>query len=179
VTRARHKRLGFDVRTAVTGVTAVVVVGGLTFTLLSMLSRPQDFKSRVRSLDHEISRVERLSKSKGDAGAYAAGAICDNPAVGANALETRARNAAAAASVALTGLSATPPLADDQGGPTAPVALQFSASGKYEAVVAMLSSLDRDEPEIFVDAADLKPAAAGQVTLKLTGRILCWTSARH
>ncbi|MBS0297125.1 MAG: hypothetical protein JSR45_12505 [Proteobacteria bacterium] len=157
--------------------TAVVVVAALWAALLGAISQPKDLKARLAAIDTRLDEAERLTKSRGDAAAYADGTVCAETGQGADALKKRIETGAAAASVALTSLAVTPASGVDAGGQLSPVRLELEASGKHEAILALLAALDRDRPAIFVDTADLKPQAGGGVTLKLNGRVLCWTSA--
>jgi hypothetical protein len=175
----KRKSKSIDVKSIVAGVTGGVIIAGGFYLMLGALSHPQDFKARAHTLDGEISRTERLTKDRGDAQAFPAGAVCDNSHAGADDLTRRVQGAAAAASVVLANFTVTPPADGATHGAAAPVAVQFSATGKYEAVLGMLSAMDRAQPQIFVDTADLKPSSGGAVSLKFSGSVLCWTSAHH
>jgi hypothetical protein len=169
----------YDVQTIVAAVTVGVAFAVVSFFTLAQLSRPADFKARASTLNETLSRAERLGHTRGNPYAYPAGAVCDNPNAGADDLKRRTEAAAAASSVSLSSLAVNPPAVGEAPGRVTPVTLQFSATGKYESVVGMLGVLASAEPQVFVDTTDLKPAAAGAVTLKLSGKVLCWTSARH
>ncbi len=53
---------------------------------------------------------------------------------------------------------------------------ELEATGRYDMVLAYLKLLSRDGPEIFADAVDLKSEVSA-VSLKLSGRVMCLTSA--
>ena len=170
----RHRPI--DVRLALAAVTSVAVVAALWAALLGAVSQPKDLKARLAAVDARLNQAERLTHARGDASAYADGTVCADVGRGADALKRRVETGAAAASVSLTSLAVTPASAADATGQLSPVRLELQASGKHEAVLALLGTLDQDHPAIFIDTADLKPQAGGGVTLKLNGRVLCWTS---
>ncbi len=171
------RRTAVDVPTAFAGVTLAVVCAGGLFLTLGGFARPHDLKARVAAVETQVARVERLAALPGDPNAYAPGAVCAEAGPGADALKQRVEANAAAASVALTALAVTP--SGDVLGQTTPVSLKFEATGKYEATLLMLNLLARSQPQVFVETVDLKPQAGGSAVLKLSGRVLCWTSARR
>jgi hypothetical protein len=158
---------------------AIAVVGAaLAFATLSGLARPDHYGARMRGLNDQLSQAEAQLHGAADAGAYPAKALCRSSAdQAALDLRQRLQSQAAAASVAVADVLAAPAATESPDPRLVPVTLQFTASGRYEQVVALLSSLAKSQPEIFVDTLDLRPDAAN-ARLKLTGRVFCSSSAR-
>jgi hypothetical protein len=171
------RRRPLDVRALATSITLGAVILAGWAALLGALAQPKDLKARLAAVDRQLTQAERLARASGDAAAFPEGTVCAAAGPGADALKRRIETSAAAASVALTDLAVTPAATDDASGQLTPIRLELQASGKHEAIVAMLAALDRDRPTLFVETADLKPQAGGAVNLKLIGRVQCWTSA--
>lgn len=164
---------------------AVLAVGGAVGAVcavalclgLSVLARPSDFKDRLAAIEARTDRAERLLKGPGDAGAYPAAAAC--PSVSPDALDAlRQRFAGEAARLNVTlssvGVDYGDPPETEAG--LTPLAFSLEGEGGYDAVVGMLDSLSKSQPEVFVDTLDLK-AKTSTVALKLSGHMFCWTSA--
>jgi hypothetical protein len=161
----------------VAALAAVCAVAG--FWGASALARPADVKARLAELEAQTVRVEHAARARGGADRWPEGAVCPRPAVGAVALQARLSNAAAAAGVKLGAVSVSTPAPPGEGdGPLTRVPFRLQAAGDYRAVLLMLDVLDKAQPTVFVDTADLKPGP-GDVKLDLSGEVLCWTYARR
>lgn len=164
-------------RIAIVALVLLAASAGLWSVLLFRLAAPDHMKVRVVALESSLDRINRVARARGDAGSFAAGAVCAAAGPGANALVTRIEQAAAGAGVALKTLSVRP--GEDTGtAELTPIAVQVEALGRQDAMMSMLSTLSQGGTTIFVETADLKPQAAGMIDLKLNGRALCWNAAR-
>ncbi len=73
-------------------------------------------------------------------------------------------------------IAITPPDVTWMGDRPTPVLFQLEATGRYDAALSLLKLLADGEPEIFADQMDIK-SQTSTVWIKLTGRVLCSTSA--
>lgn len=157
---------------------ALAVAGAVVaFLALSNLAKPIHYTERTRALNDQLGQAQSLLDAPGDAGAYPAKALCQvSPDQAALDLRQRLQSQAAAGSVAVVDIAATP-----QPGETlekiTPVTLQFTATGRYEQVIGLLGTLSKSEPEIFADSLDLR-SDTNNVKLKFAGRVFCSDSAR-
>jgi hypothetical protein len=136
---------------------------------LGVLGRAPDFAARLAAAEASAGRAEALVKAARGTPA-AAGAICRGPAPEA----ARRLHDAIAAEAAQGGLTAeTLEVTPGDGGPTlAPLQVRLSATGPYDAAVALLAGFARTRPEVFLDSVDLIPKVSN-VTLSLSGRAFC------
>ncbi len=164
-------RRTIDVRTVTTVVTAAALTAAVFLFALSEIAHPSDMQARLARATATLSDVEASLQSPGDADAYPPHALCR---MGANAagpaLQDRVTALAAGNGLTLTGVSATPGVADETAGGIAPVSLQFQTSGRYDAVIGFMGALARNQPEIFADSVDLKSETSA-VSLTFEGRI--------
>jgi hypothetical protein len=167
-----------DTNTALMAVTIAAFVAVAFYLLLSLVARPHGLTTRLRQVSGEVAQVETTLAGAKGVRAYSPGAVCHDAGPAAQAaLKLRLQGAASAAQVSLTNLTTAAGAGDEAQGGLTPVTFQVEASGHYEAVVALLGSLAKAEPEVFVDTADLKSQTPA-VALKLSGRVFCSTAAR-
>ena len=166
-------RRTIDVRTVTTVVTAAALTAAVFLFALSEIAHPSDMQARLARATATLSDVEAKLQEPGDADAYPPHALCQ---MGANAagpaLQDRVTALAAGNGLTLTGVSATPGVADETAGGIAPVSLQFQTSGRYDAVIGFMGALARNQPEIFADSVDLKSETSA-VSLTFEGRVYC------
>jgi hypothetical protein len=120
--------------------------------------------------------MEKAAGSRGRAPAYPEGAVCPTVSAGAPGFGPRLQAAAAASGLTLEHLTITAGAPNGTSGLT-PISASFETTGAYDAVLSFLDGLARSQPMVFANQADLTPKTS-VVTLKFTGRILCWTNAR-
>jgi hypothetical protein len=166
-------RRTIDVRTATTAVTAAALTAVVFLFALSALAHPRGLQARLARAATALTDVEASLQSPGDPYAYPPHALCR---MGANAagpaLQDRVTALAAGSGLTLSGVSATPGVADETAGGVAPVALQFKTTGRYDAIIGFMDALARNQPEIFADSVDLQSETSA-VSLTFQGRIYC------
>ena len=157
----------------VTSVTLASLVAVIFFFGLSSLARPRGLQAGLAQASRQVDDAESKLQSPGDPYAYPAKALCrDQPELAAAALKDRLAAAASVSGANLSGLTTAPGVEDEAEAGLAPVTVQFQADGRYDAVIGLLSLLNRSQPAIFVDAIDLK-SQTSSVSLKFSGRIYC------
>ena len=158
------------------GLVLTLIAAVAAWSLMSWLSKPTNFDVRMSELAKQVSRSETLAASAGALDSHPAHAVC--PGLRPEDLDRlRASVGAAAVRAGLPAPSLTFSAAEaTQTASMAPVKLNLQATGGYEAMLGLISQLERSEPEIFVDSLDLRTSAA-TVDLKLSGKVFCWTSA--
>jgi Type II secretion system (T2SS), protein M subtype b len=162
-----------DINVIVVSVTIAAVTALALFLILASLARPHGLQAGLAQATHLVDDGETKLQSPGDPYAYPAHALCrDQPQVAASALKDRLAAASTTSGASLTGLTMTAGVADEAAGGLAPVTVQFEADGRYDAVIGLLDTLNRAQPEIFVDTVDLKTAISS-ASLKFSGRIYC------
>jgi hypothetical protein len=145
---------------------AVAAVIGLLW-----LSTPAEFNGRLAQVRAQIEKSE-LALRKAPRTTYPPDAICAQaPEQAVAALKSRLQNGASAVGVTLIGLNVVAS-SGAPGSTVAPVNLQFEASAPYDKIIALVVSLGRGGPEIFVDSADLT-SQVSSADLKLAGRVYC------
>jgi hypothetical protein len=173
---SRGRRL--DLNLAVPAVTLAALTGVVFFTALIIVARPSGFSARTAEVAADQAAAASLSHGSPAPLAFPAKAVCSEPvAIAAEALRRRVQADAAAVNVAVDPVALTPGPADHGAGSLAPVAVQFEATGAYDAVLGLLGRMSRQQPQVFIDSLDLQ-SKLSVVTLKLGGRIYCSTSAR-
>ncbi|KRA57820.1 hypothetical protein ASD79_16025 [Caulobacter sp. Root655] len=159
------------------GATIIAAVGALTFSWgLAAMARPKDLKERVVALEAYAERTQTLLRRRGGNADYPAGAVC--PGLSDAQLEPIRQRLGAVASGAQLSLEKVS-VTRSQGpsfDPIAAVDVRIEATGAYEPTLLMLDNLSRLTPLIYVDTVDLRPHT-DTVTLQLSGRFYCWTSA--
>ncbi len=166
-----------DVKTVCVAVLAGLAAVWVGFSGLSLLATPANLKARLAAIEATAGRIDAAPRQIGDPSAYAPHALCHaSPRQAADALKTALAGSAATAGIAAPRIAVTPPDAAEAGGRLTPVLFQIDAAGRYDSVLALLRLLDQAEPEVFADTLDLK-SQTSTVSLKLTGRVLCQTSA--
>lgn len=149
------------------------------FGVFSVIATPARYDTRKRALGNELAQAQTSLRGSGDAAAYPAKAVCTtSPDQAALDLRQRLQAQAASAAVTVAEIAAAPAPSESPDRRLEPVTLQFSASGHYEQLVALLSTLAKSQPQIFVDTVDLRPDATN-ARLKFTGRVFCSSSARR
>lgn len=159
---------------AVSGLCAVSAAA-LLWLGLSKLALPSGFAGRLADLETRTAGLEASGRGAGKASPYAPGAVCDG--LGAGELQEVARKLAAAApaGVSLMNLQLNPPDAVPARR-IAPAVLRLQARGDYPQLTAWLDGLAHGQPEVFVDHLDFA-LQDGAVTVNLSGKVYCWTSA--
>ncbi len=158
---------------------AVVAIAAawLAFAGLSGLAKPQDLKARLVALDAAAGRIEQAPHAGGDPSSYPRHALCrGQPPAEAQALQARLSAAATASGMTGPKIAVTPPDVTWMGARPTPVLFQLEATGRYDAALSLLKLLADGEPELFADQLDIK-SQTSTVWIKLTGRVLCSTSA--
>jgi hypothetical protein len=160
---------------------AMLVAGacGLAaWTGLTALATPPDFAGRRAALTQRVAQLEHLARLPADTGAFGPRAVC--PATDAAAIQSvRAAIQGASggdAGVKLTYVALQPVASPSTTARLAPVTLDVRAEGSYSAMSAFIDRLVALQPVVFVDRLDLQ-SAKPDVTLKLSGKVFCWTSA--
>lgn len=144
---------------------------------LWMLATPVDFETRRGALETRIARLEASAGQADRPSAFGPGALCPtSDATGVEGVRQAFALAAAQSSVTLTDLTAARADGADLRQRIAPIDLRIQGEGGSDAVFALLHRLSRGAPELFVDRLDLV-AKPPNVTMKLSGRVFCWTSA--
>lgn len=143
----------------------------IAMTALSWLSTPTHFESRMAQARDRIDKAE-LALARAPSAAYQANAICNQPPDQEVAtLKAQLQSGASAGGVSLVGLN----VGASSGAPgstIAPITLQFEVSAPYDKVVAFIASVSHNEPEVFVDSADLSSQVSTS-DLKFAGRAYC------
>ena len=171
-------RKTIDPNTALMALTIAAFVAVAFYLLLSLVARPHGLTPRLRQASDEVTQVETTLVRAQGVSPYVPGAVCHDAGPAAEAaLKQRLQAAASASQVSLGGLTTALGAGDEAQGGLTPVTFRVEASGHYEAVVALLGSLTKAGPQVFVDTADLK-SQASSVALKLSGRVFCSTAAR-
>jgi hypothetical protein len=166
-----------DVNTTVMAVTIAVFVALIGYLTLVMISRPSRLTPRLAEASARADEAAGLTAASRGLALFPAGTVCaDAPAPASHALEQRLRGAAAAAGVTLGAVTTAPSAGDEALGGLTQVTFQVDATGRYEAVMAMLGTLGSAGPKLFIDTADLK-SETPTVALKLSGREFCSTAA--
>ncbi|HYE47265.1 MAG TPA: GspMb/PilO family protein [Caulobacter sp.] len=157
---------------------AVAVMLGLAVAassawLLAVIASPADFSERLAAVQAQTAKGAP-APGPVDAASFPVGAVCRDSLVRA---APRVRQALAAktagAGLAASSLSVTPGSATRE---LAALDIAVEAAGSYLQIVSLLDALAGARPMIFVDNADIEPAA-GAFKLKLSGQAYCWTSA--
>jgi hypothetical protein len=165
-------RQALDLHAMIASVTIGALAAVVFFLLLSLISRPPGLQSGLAVATRQVDEAETKLQSSGDPYAYPSHALCrDAPDLAVAKLRERL-TASGGGPITITNVSATAGVADEATGGLVPIALQFEADGRYDAVVNLLGGLARSEPEIFVDSADLK-SETSSVALTFSGRIYC------
>jgi hypothetical protein len=166
-----------DVNTTVTAVTIAVFVALIVYLTLAMISRPSRLTPRLAEAAARADEAAGLTAASRGLALFPAGTVCaEAPAPAGHALEQRLRAAASVAGVTLGAVSTAPSAGDEALGGLTQFTFHVDASGRYEAVLAMLGMLDGVGPKLFIDTADLK-SKTPMVALKLSGREFCSTAA--
>lgn len=163
-----------DLLAPIAGAVAIALVMG---GLLSLVGAPSNGHDRLNVAKSQIAAMENSLQHSGGATPYPAGAICPSRDVGADLVRQRLQQAAAATGVPLTDVSVVRGSSNEATGLT-DFTLSFGTEAQYDALLHFLETLGDNQPEVFVDTADLTPNTS-VATLKLTGRALCWTVARQ
>jgi hypothetical protein len=141
---------------------------------LSHFSAPDDFEERSSNIEQKIDQAATLLKQQRNIAARDAGSICHtdadeavqvlrervSTALSQNRLEAQQLNVAARPR--------------RSGSKLAPIELRFIASGAYSDVLQTLNTLAQQQPEIFVDTADMTPKTS-TVTIEFSGAVFCAT----
>jgi hypothetical protein len=158
------------------GVFAALVAAVGAWVGLDALAKPPHFAEREAAVHGALERASHLNRLARGGGAYSEHAVCSGLGGAESASITKAIAASAAqAGVTIADLVASPPPPGRESSAIAPVALRLQASGPYEAVSGWIDRMARAEPQIFVDTLDLV-SRSPNVSLKLTGKVFCWTS---
>jgi hypothetical protein len=160
------------------GIAVTLAVASACFSAfaLSRLSHPADYKESTASIAAKLDRADKLLKAPGDAFAYPVATLCSDQVAATDALKKGVETGAAASSVALTSLLVNASSSVSPGAELSPIEVRFEATGQYEALLQLLNSLSKTQPEVFVESLDLKPQTS-TVSMKFSGRAFCWTSA--
>lgn len=166
-----------DPKTIVAAVLLSLACAWGAFSGLSRLAQPAGLGARLHSVDAAVAKAESAPREGGDPSFYVKDAICrDPPSRAADLLKTRLATQAAAAGLQAPKITIADPGSADVSQALTPVMFELEATGRYDMVLAYLKLLSRDGPEIFADAVDLKSEVSA-VSLKLSGRVMCLTSA--
>ncbi len=166
-----------DVKTVCVAVLTGMAAAWAGFSLLAVLATPSHLKARLAAIEATAERIDAAPRQFGDPTAYAPHALCrGSPQQAAEALRAALAGSAATAGIAPPRIAVTPPDSAEAGGRPTPVLFELDATGRYDLVLSLLKQLDQAEPQIFADTLDLK-SQTSTVSLKLTGRVLCQTSA--
>jgi Type II secretion system (T2SS), protein M subtype b len=158
---------------------AVLAVGVAAASALAMslvlaaASSPPDFRTRLAALETQAQQTSELMRPLPTGSLYPADALCGrDTAAAARKLHDSLSAAAAQANLTLDSLDVRPDF--DPSGPAAlkPLRVRFSATGPYENVVMLLSTLSRQRPDLFADGVDLT-AKTSNVALSFSGRAFC------
>lgn len=162
----------------VRAVAFAVVCAILVFSVLSVVAAPPHWRERVEALTRKTAEIERIAGGLSGMGDYKPGAVCEGGTLqGGSALERRAESVAGALGVELAEVEVEAGVASTASG-LAPVAFSLAATAEYDALIVFLAQLGQGQPDVFVDTAKLTPNVS-VANLTLTGRVFCWTSARH
>lgn len=153
-----------------------VGVAGASWSVLSIISRPAGLQARLAGLEQRVNQARVLASRPPTGGEYAAHAICAAPddrelASLRRSLET----AATPLGLQLASLDILPS-APPAGSRLTPVQVSLEADGGYDAALSLVGRLARVQPQLFVDNLHLI-SRTSSVTLKLTGKVYCWTPA--
>jgi hypothetical protein len=151
---------------------ALLTTGGLM-----MVAAPTDGKARLAHLAQSLAQMESAALTAGGSSDYPAGAVCPSRADAPAMLQQRFQTSASATGVTLSELTVADPYQNEDSGLTT-VEFSIGATARYDALLLFLGLIDKSRPQVFVDTANLTPKTS-VVTLKLTGRVLCWTTARQ
>lgn len=140
---------------------------------LSSLSRPKDFDERLALLERRTAEAERLARTARTAKAYRPGVICaGSPADQAAAIRSTLESQAGQTQLSLTVVDVSPEGDGGDGARLETLRVRFEAAGAYEAALGLLETLERVQPQIFVDTVDLV-SKTSSVTLSFSGRAFC------
>jgi hypothetical protein len=164
---------GVDVGGGALAAGLLVAAAGAIFLGLSWIATPPGFNARIAQVESKVGAAEDALSGAHHAAAFPASAVCQSGVgQGAASLRTRVQGLAGQSGVTLTSLAITPMEASGDGARIAPASLQFEATGRYDQVMTLLTSLARSSPTVFVDTADLT-SQVSSVDLKFAGRIYC------
>lgn len=161
------------------GVLVAITCGLAAWTGLSYVAVPANARSRLAALETQATRIEQLSRTVRGGRSRTAIAVC--PSVedeDLDALRQAVFATASAQNLAPSNVALSAPEASPSTGKITPVLLRLQVEGDHQAVLGFLDRLAEGEPEIFVDRLDLS-ADPPNVSLRLNGKVFCWTSARH
>lgn len=165
-----------DIRLVAAAVLIAMAAAWGGFALLRAAAQPSHAHERLLALEDHTARIERAHREFGDPGAYAQRAICQTRLSEAgDRLKTRLSQAAASVGLPSPTVSLDTPGSFQPADRLVPIVFEVDVKGRYEAVLGLLRLLEADEPEIFADTLDLT-SDTKEVSLKLTGRVLCSTS---
>jgi hypothetical protein len=166
-----------DVRTAAIGFGIILAIGFSLWLVLSQLAQPANLNRRMADLSGQISETERLRGLETGPLDHPLGAVCHQPTpLAVAALKQRLQGALTANGFSTASLVVVPGVGDEATG-LSPITFTLSTSGRYDAAVMLIAGLAKTQPEIFVDQADLQ-SQTSSVSLKLSGRLFCLTSAQ-
>jgi hypothetical protein len=167
-----------DANLAVPAVTLAALSGVLFFTALILIARPSGFSARAAQVAADQATITGLHQVLAGPLRFGPNAVCTEPvASAAETLRRLVQADAATLNVTMGTIALTPGSVDQAAGGLAPVAVQFEATGSYDALFGLLGQISRQQPKVFVDNLDLR-SKISSVTLKFGGRIYCSTSAR-
>jgi len=150
------------------------VAGGCALTsalLFSALARPQDGDARVAVVTQRIDQAERLFRQARNGPSFAPDAVCDSAEDQTLALKEAISSLALQGNVEVHSLDVTPAAAESEAG-LPPLRFRFEVTGAYVAVISVLGALDRQGPQVFVDAVDMT-SKSSNVSLAFSGRVFC------
>ncbi|WP_310540384.1 hypothetical protein [Phenylobacterium sp.] len=140
--------------------------------VLTSISTPAGFKSRLAAVSDQVADADRRSRSSSAPGVFPVDAVCTRTAERqAEFLGDSLQGYAAPLQLDLRGLEIVAGVPSGRG-KLVPVRFRFQASGSYEAAIGLLDALSRQRPQIFADTVDLT-SKTSSVTLVFSGRLYC------
>ena len=145
------------------------------FYAIGALAAPTRQDARLDAVREALDRAEQVGGGQ-ISDAYPEHAVCTEALLSASArLRRTLSQEATRAGVAVDLLTVTADGGSASSG-LAPLRVQVQANGSLEGAIRLTAALDQSRPTVFVDRYELRHQRSG-VSLKLTGRAFCWTSA--
>jgi len=154
-----------------------VAVAAIAIGLMSLIAIPSGAHARLSTATAAVAAMERAMAKAGSASAYPAGAVCPSKAEGVSLVQRRLQETAAAAGIPISDVTVAQGSSNEASGLT-PISISFNAKAQYDVLLKFLGSLGENQPEVFVDTADITPDTS-VATLQFSGQVLCWTIARQ
>jgi len=140
---------------------------------LAALAKPSETDARISVRQQKIRALEQVFQARTSPRLYPADAICrQRPDQAAAQLRTLITGQAQAAKLAVTAVEIGSDPQAPLGETLAPLRIQLTTQGAYDATLSLMATMARYRPMIFVDAVDLS-SKTSSVSLKFSGHLYC------